>query len=114
MRHLVLHHCFKPCSGLVFAKTGQFGPNDAERYSWVILHKMNMDIELSKFGRVRQTIFLQFNQLDVFWLFSSGVCRRHVVIAFPITHLTWIQSIDVCICVCFGFSHESTRNVPVS
>ena len=34
--HLVLHLYFKPCSGFVFAKTGEFGPNDADRYSWVI------------------------------------------------------------------------------
>ena len=37
------------------------------------------------------------------------------MVAFLITHRTWIQSIrDVCVCVCFGCSHEFTRSVPVS
>ena len=56
-----------------------------------------------------------WRMVDVFVGFSFGVCRQHVVVVFLITHQTWIQSIrDVPVCVCFGYSHEFTRSVPVS
>ena len=92
----------------------QFGLNDTARYLWVILLKLNMDFHFLNLAAFDKCLVLQFNQLDVFVCFSFGVCRRHVVVVFLITHQTWIQSIrDVRVCVCLGNSHEFTRSVAV-
>ena len=63
---------FQTVQWICVCQNRHFGLNDADRYSGVISHKMNMDTSFPQFGRVRQVLVLQFNQFDVLSVFRLG------------------------------------------